>query len=90
LVPPSLSRHRRTLANDDLRTQKLKRRVKRLALDHTQKYFHTPLALTGKIMVNGGQGRLEISLLWKVIVIVHGNLLGHPHTLGKQDPKDAQ
>jgi len=60
-VPPSSSRRRRTLANDEIRTQKLKRRVKRLMLDHTQKYFHTPFALPGKIMVNSGQGRLEKS-----------------------------
>jgi hypothetical protein len=43
---------RSTIANDDLRTQKLERRVKRFALDHTQKYLHTAFALPGKIMVN--------------------------------------
>ena len=58
-VTTSSSRRCRTLANDELRTQKLKRWLKRLPLNHARKHLHTAFALSGKIMTNSGQGRLE-------------------------------
>jgi hypothetical protein len=59
ILASSSCRHRRTLANDELRTQDLKRWVNRLPVDHAQKHFDAAFALPDKIMVDCGQGRLE-------------------------------
>jgi hypothetical protein len=88
--PTSSLWRRRTLANDELRTQELTRRVNRVPVDNAQKHFHAAFALQRKIMVNSGERRLEKPRLWKVVVTDHGNVLGYLYTLGMQGPEHAQ
>lgn len=88
--PLPVTRRGRALTDNEFRAQELEQRLRRLPVDQAQEHLDALLPLAGKIVVNGGQGRLEKWRLRKVVVTDQGNVLGYLDSLGVQGPESAQ